>query len=291
MELQRLTLLEWLSARYPAAKRQTLRRMIQAGRVRVNGRRARAASDPIAPQDAVVVSDQAPPRRPLAAEGVGLVIVHEDDDVLVVNKPAGLLTSTTPSEKRPTLIALVRRHLAGQSMAHRAGVIHRLDRDASGLLVFSKNEDAYQDLKRQFFEHAVDRVYWAVVEGKVPEPRGRIESRLDEWADGSVHTTRQSGRGQIAVTDWEMARQGRRRALLRVTLQTGRKHQIRAHLSERGMPITGDRIYNSDTGASSAPLMLIATKLVFAHPRTGQRMNFTLPLPDAMREAVDASEW
>src|SRR5205807_8770535 len=128
----------------------------------INGRAGRRLSDAIVEGASVEVSDQ----RPAApAPTHDLDIVHEDADLLVVNKPAGLLTSTVPREPRPTLIAKVREYVAATSPNARVGLIHRLDRDASGLLVFSKNEEAYEFLKRQFFNHSVDRIYAAVVEG------------------------------------------------------------------------------------------------------------------------------
>jgi 23S rRNA pseudouridine1911/1915/1917 synthase len=272
------SLLAWLAARYPTAKRQTLRRMLQSGRVSVNGQEVRNARLVLTPDDRIEISDPAappPPDRPK------LRIVYEDDDILVVDKPAGLLTSTVPREPRATLLAAVGRHLeiAGSPRGSRVrvGLIHRLDRDASGLLVFSKNHEAYQSLKQQFFAHSVQRVYTAVVEG-VPNPRsGRIETRLVERADGTVYSTRRPREGERAVTDYEVADVRGSRALVRVTLHTGRKHQIRVHLGERGTPIVGDKMYGRKPGHGR--LMLAATKLSFAHPRTGERLTFERPAP------------
>ena len=201
-----------------------------------------------------------------------LRVVYEDPDILVVDKPAGLLSSTVAREKRPTVAAMLRDYLADSDPRARLGIIHRLDRDASGLLVFSKNDRAYRSLKAQFFHHSVERVYEAVVHG-VPEPRkGRIESRLVEYVDGSVHSTRHRAKGQIAVTDYEVVEALEGRAVLRVRLETGRKHQIRAHLSEKGWPILGDRMYGR--GASEGELRLRAVRLGIDHPRTGERMIF-----------------
>src|SRR5262249_11749999 len=154
----------------------------------------------------------------------------------VVDKPPGLLTSTVPREPRATLLAQVRGHVAAKERRARVGLIHRLDRDASGLLVFSKNNAAYESLKRQFFEQLVERVYMASVDGRPPELKGRIRSRLVELTDGRVRSTKAPDKGQAALTEYIVLRQFGGRALLRVTLHTGRKHQIRAHLSERGMP-------------------------------------------------------
>src|SRR5687768_2717393 len=163
--------------------------MLQDGRVTINGRRAIRAAQLIAADDAVVVTDvpatvAAPrPEKPGKAAAPSLDVLHEDDHLLMVDKPPGLLTSTVPRERRPTLLAMVRAHVeaaTGRGGSPRVGLIHRLDRDASGLLVFSKTHEAYLSLKRQFFEHTVEREYSAVAEG-VPTPRaGRVQSRLVE---------------------------------------------------------------------------------------------------------------
>jgi 23S rRNA pseudouridine1911/1915/1917 synthase len=147
--------------------------------------------------------------------------------------------------------------------------------------VFSKNHEAYRSLKQQFFDHTVERVYTAVVAG-VPTPRsGRIESRLVERADGSVHSTGGRGVGEYAATEYEVVEEGRKRSVLRVKLYTGRKHQIRVHLSERGVPILGDTVYGGDVpGTDAGVLRLAATKLSFSHPRTGERKSFELPRPE-----------
>jgi RluA family pseudouridine synthase len=267
------TLLDHLLQLYPNAKRTTLRRMIEAGRIRINGQRARTLKQPIDDKDVIKTlehSKKASPRFPLP-------IIFEDEDLLVIDKPAGLLTSTIAGEKRPTALAMVRQYVAGQSEKSQVGLIHRLDRDASGLLVFSKNHQAYLSLKRQFFEHSVDRIYLAVVHG-VPNPRsGMIDSRLVERADGSVHSTTDSRRGERAVTYFETVESTKTNALLRVRLQTGKKHQIRAHLSERDVPIVNDRVYCDQKHAGR--LLLAATELALTHPRTQKRMTFELKPP------------
>ena len=221
------------------------------------------------------------------ARGPRLRVVYEDDDLLVVDKPPGLLTSTVPRERRPTLLAMVRRHVeegnerrggAGRDVG-RVGLIHRLDRDASGLLVFSKNHVAYRSLKQQFFDHSVKREYTAVVSG-VPTPRtGRIESRLVERADGTVYSTQRLRQGEFAATEYEVVDELKGRSVLRVKLHTGRKHQIRVHLSERGAPIVGDPVYGKQDPKQPAPLLLAATRLSLTHPRTGARKTFELPRP------------
>jgi 23S rRNA pseudouridine1911/1915/1917 synthase len=201
-----------------------------------------------------------------------LRVIYEDDDVLVIDKPAGLLTSTVPRERRPTALAQVRAHVAAREANARVGLIHRLDRDASGLLVFSKNHTAYRSLKQQFLDRAVRRVYFALIAGQIDPPAGRIESRLVELPDGSVRRSRVPGRGERAVTHYQ------------VRLETGRKHQIRVHLSERGAPILNDRVYSSEE--PQGRLMLVAAELEFEHPRSGKRLSLRIDLPPEMRKLL-----
>ena len=147
------------------------------------------------------------------------MIIHEDAHILVVDKPAGLLTSTVPGEKRATALAIVQRYVLAREPRARIGLIHRLDKDASGLLIFSKSQRAYESLKTQFFKHSVERIYEAQVKG-IPNPRkGRIDSRLIERADGTVRSTSEHAKGQRAVTDYEVVRTDDDGTFYRVTLQ------------------------------------------------------------------------
>jgi 23S rRNA pseudouridine1911/1915/1917 synthase len=269
-----------LRQRFPTAKPATLRQMLRDGRVRVNGVVARRLDAPLGPADELEVGETVrvaakPQFRPMLQP---LTLILDDPDFLVVDKPAGLLTSTVPTEKRPTAWAKVQRHLEHNEPGARPGLVHRLDRDASGLLVFSKNPAAYESLKEQFFRHTVERVYVAVTHG-VPTPaEGRITSLLVELPDGKVRTSRKPNVGQKAVTDYKTIERGGGLAGLRVQLDTGRKHQIRAHLSERGVPIVGDRMYGKP-GDGAPRLMLAAVRLGFTHPRTGRPVLAEIAVP------------
>lgn len=273
-----MTLLDWLADRYPTAKRETLRRMVSGGRVTVNGTKPRTVKVEIGADDRVEVFDRpTTAERPRRAAKLPFQIVHEDADLIVVDKPPGLLTSTVPGERRPTLLAAVRDYVKSNEPRGRVGLIHRLDRDASGLLVFSKSDMAYRSLKTQFFKHAVERVYLAVTTG-VPNPKsGRIESRLEERADGTVYSTRESGKGERAVTHYETIGREGKQGIVRVRLETGRKHQIRVHLAQRGTPIVGDVMYGKDDDARR--LMLAAVTLGFMHPRTGKPALYRIEAP------------
>jgi 23S rRNA pseudouridine1911/1915/1917 synthase len=278
-----MTLLDRLRQEFPNAKRQNLKRMVEARRVLVNGNPATRLNQPVIEDDQIKI---APTKKPIAQ--LPFPIIHEDADVIIISKPPGLLTSTTPREPRPTTIAILRNYLSTREPSAKLGLIHRLDRDASGLLVFSKNNRALASLKSQFFHHTVTRIYHAIVSPPPKNDSGHIESLLAERTDGSVHSIR-SSRGQRAITDYTVIQRHAQCALLRVALHTGRKHQIRIHLSENGFPILGDEQY---CGApSKSGLALAAIHFAFDHPRTGKRMTFTLdgkndPLQqhDALRE-------
>ena len=266
------TLQAHLRALFPNAKNQTLKQMVEEGRVSVNRIRAKKLSQPLAAGDDVHVNQRPPrPNQPSQASLAPLKLVHEDEDVLVIDKPPGLLTSTGPREKRPTALAILREYVRATSPKARLGLIHRLDRDAGGLLVFSKSDLAYQSLKTQFYKHTVERVYQAVVRGTPSPKKGRIDSRLVERADGTMRSTDEHAQGERAITDYEVVEQRNGEATLRVTLHTGRKHQIRLQLSERGWPIVGDVVYGE---GESGGLQLRAVRLGFDHPRTGRRITF-----------------
>jgi 23S rRNA pseudouridine1911/1915/1917 synthase len=305
-------LLDYLVEKFPASKRTTLKRMVEARRVIINGRIASRLKEPVTPQDTIELLDK--PKSPKRAgrgrgderaedDALPFPILHEDEDVLVIVKPPGLLTSTNEREKRPTVAAMLRSYLAATDADARLGIIHRLDRDASGLLVFSKKNAAYENLKSQFYHHTVERLYTAVVEGQPTPKSGTIQNLLYELPTGLVVQITDKSKGQIAITDYETLRTlsippSRRRqppielplhdkpaqpwahrSLLRVKLQTGRKHQIRAHFAARKTPIVGDRFYGPDPEPVS-PLLLAATGLSFDHPQSGERMKFAIDPPD-----------
>jgi RluA family pseudouridine synthase len=283
--------LAWLLERYPGEKRVNLERFIRERRVTVNGVAADHLKLPLVPGDKVELraGTSAPaPREPRASvdEAMPLAswVVFEDDDILVLNKPAGVLTSSGPGDKRPTLWNSLKAIKRKREPAARMGLIHRLDRDATGLLVFSKNDAAYQALKAQFFKHSVERIYRAVVT-KAPKPaEGRRISRLLERADGTVYSTTKAGKGELAVTDYRVVLRGERRALVQVKLHTGRKHQIRVHLSEMGSAILGDSVYGR--GEPGEELMLQASHLSLTHPASAQWMQFEAPPTPGMRAAA-----
>lgn len=275
-----IALLDFLATLFPDSSRTTLRQILQSERVTIGGLVEKDARRMLERDETVDVAQKANQRvLPL-----GLGILHEDDHVLVVLKDRGLLTVATERETRTTAQAFLNEYLkeSGEGRVH---VVHRLDRETSGVLVFAKNFAARERLKEQFAEHSVDRIYVAIVEGAMPEPEGTIRSHLFEKKNlrmVSVDRLDHYPSAKLAVTHYRTIQTNARFSMLEVTLETGRKNQIRAHLSEAGHPVVGDTFY----GAKENPLGrlgLHAKLLGFTHPKTGERMTFTAPLPKPFR--------
>src|SRR5689334_3189828 len=250
--------------------------MLAAGRISVNGVVERSPHAAVAAGDVIDVGR----RSRSAALPHGLALVHADDDVIVVDKPAGLLTIATERERRRTVYAHLTARARQRDPSARVFVVHRLDRLASGLLVFATGVAAKRALQAQFAAHTVERTYLAVVGGRPARDGGTIVSRLVEDAPGRVRETRDPDRGRVAVTHWRVVRRGAELTLLEIRLETGRRNQIRVHLARLGHAIAGDAAY----GAAVDPfgrLALHAHVLGFTHPRTDERLRFVSPAPRA----------
>lgn len=270
-------LLDALTSLVPGSSRTTLRQMLAAGRVRVNGGIEKNAKRQLRAGDVVDLAR----KEHHALLPADIALLYEDDDLLVVVKPSGLLTVSTESEREKTLQAVLNGYLRAKGLRDRIHVVHRLDRDSSGVLVFAKSYEIREELKEMFANHDIDRIYVAIVEGAIHPAEGTIRSHVREGKDLMVRSVdpRAFPDAKPAVTHYRTVRAGRRYTMLEVTLETGRKNQIRAHLSEAGHPIAGDARYGAMTDPIER-LALHARLLGFAHPATGKRMTFEAPVPD-----------
>ena len=269
------SLLDALSTLFPDSSKTTLRQMLQSGRVRVNGEIEKNARRELEAGDTVDVTQKSlhialPP---------GLVILHEDEDVIVVLKANGLLTVATERERDTTTQAYLNDYLK-QKGEERIHVVHRLDRETSGVLVFAKTFETREALKLQFAAHTVDRVYVAIIEGTMQPPDGTIRSHLRERRDLRMESVKAHPDAKLAVTHYRTIESNRGYSMLEINLETGRKNQIRTHLSEAGHPVIGDRMYDATTNPIDR-LGLHAKLLAFTHPTTGKRLSFTAPMPKA----------
>ncbi|HEX8169858.1 MAG TPA: RluA family pseudouridine synthase [Thermoanaerobaculia bacterium] len=271
-------LLDALAERFPDSSKTTLRQMLQSGRVRVDGEIEKNARRELDEDSTIDVAQKAVHRN----LPEGLSVLHEDADVIVVLKTHGMLTVATERERDTTVQAYLNVYLGARNK-ERIQVVHRLDRETSGVLVFAKNAYAREQLKEQFKEHSVDRVYVAVVEGAMDPEEGTFRSYLREMRDLKMVSVDAHPDAKYAVTHYRTIRRSRRYSMLEITLETGRKNQIRAHLSEAGHPIVGDRMYGSEVNPVGR-LGLHAKLLGFEHPVTHKRLVFTAPVPRVFRD-------
>jgi 23S rRNA pseudouridine1911/1915/1917 synthase len=245
----------------------------------MNGDPCNLASHPVRPGDVLEIG----PRRLPAKLPKDLEIVYEDGEILVIRKPAGMLTVATVDEKERTAYAYLRRHLKDHNPKQRLFIVHRLDKFASGVLVFAKSEGVKSMLQSVFSRHEIQRKYWAIVEGNVKKDHGTIRSYLAQDRSLRMHSTDDKRRGKSAVTHFRVLRRLPNITALEVTLETGRKNQIRAHLSEMGHPIVGDHAYGSKQDPLGR-LGLHAFQLGFMHPTRGTPLTFqTEPPPEFLR--------
>ena len=283
----------WLSARLPELSRARLQVLIAAGRVRVGGRAVKA-SHRLRGGERVEVEVPPPAPEELLPEPAELAIVHEDAHVLVVDKPAGMVVHPGAGHARGTLAAAVLAHaptIAGVGGPRRPGIVHRLDKDTSGLLVLAKTREAYEALVAQLASRTVTRRYLVVVHGRVARDAGVVDRPIGRHPHDRVRmAVRPAGRGRRAVTRFRVLERFARFTHLEVSLETGRTHQIRVHLASLGHPVAGDAVYG---GRRRPPvpvplegLALHAAALAFVHPATGERVEFRAPLPARMERLL-----
>ena len=276
-------LLPWLVAALRPMSRTAVKELLRDGRVSVNGAATTRHDHLLAPGDVVAVGPR-PSASATELKRSGLAVVYEDDAVVVVNKPSGLLTVATEGEKVDTAFARLSAHLSATG-AGRPFVVHRLDRDTSGLLLFARTAAARDTLQAAW--DAVTKTYLAVVAGTPTPAEGVVDNYLTEGRDLRVRAGRDPSRpgAKRAVTRYRVVRPGGRFTLIEVGLETGRKHQIRVHLAGLGCPVIGDAMYGSKADPAGR-LGLHAWRLAFDHPSTGVRVELESSLPAVLGRVV-----
>ena len=281
--------------------RSSVQRLVRQGRVLVAGRPGQAGHRLRAGAQVRVCLPEPTP-SPLVPNGIKLACLFEDADIVVVDKPAGLAVHPGAGWTRPTLVQALLGHcadLSGVGGVLRPGIVHRLDAGTSGALVVAKSDAAHRHLAAQFAQRTVGKRYLAVVWGRPPAraehidtPYGRHPHRRQAFT-GRLSATTTPRR---AVTDYRLVGEGAGRAVVAVTLATGRTHQIRVHLAERGCPVVGDGVYGrcrrwpaALPAAAPGALALHAERLRFVHPRSGEAMDFVAPVPPPMAALVRAT--
>ena len=270
----------------PELSRTHAQKLIADGCVTVNDRTVKASLKLESGEPVKIVIPPEPP-SPLAAEDIPLRIVYEDDDLIVVDKPAGLTVHPAPGHPGHTLVNAVLGHLpllAEDGDTLRPGIVHRLDKDTSGLLVVAKNRVAQANLSDQFKSRNVHKTYLALVKGKLTPESGSIEADIGR---DPRHRQRMAvvSRGREARTRYHVIRYVGNYSLLEITLETGRTHQIRVHLAAIGFPVVGDDTYGVTSPCLSRQF-LHAGKLGFHLPSTGEYLEFESPLPADLEKAL-----
>jgi 23S rRNA pseudouridine1911/1915/1917 synthase len=278
----RLRLDQFLAKRLPEFSRSRLQQLIRDGFIRLNNANSR-------PRQIVRGGDKIqftePPLEKIETlpEQIPLEILFEDNDLVVVSKPAGLVVHPGAGHREHTLVNALLNHcstLSGIGGKERPGIVHRLDKETSGCLVVAKNDAAHRGLSKQFADRTVEKIYLALVAGKLRKPAGVIEEKIGRHP---VHRQRMSAapvRGREAKTEYRLIRSSEQATLVECRLHSGRTHQIRVHLHHLGHPVLGDKLYGPRITNDFPRQMLHAWKLGFRHPRTGDWKSFEAPLPD-----------
>jgi len=277
----KLRLDQFLAKRLPEYSRSRLQQLIRTGFVRLNEQTTR-------PRQIVRSGDRInliePPLEKIETlpEPIPLNVLFEDDDLIVINKPAGLTVHPGAGQREHTLVNALLNHcrtLSGIGGKERPGIVHRLDKETSGCLVVAKNDIAHRELSRQFAARTVEKIYLALVAGKLRKAAGIIDEKIGRHPVRRQRMQVTSLRGRTATTEYRAIRSSDQATLVECRLHSGRTHQIRVHLHHLGHPVLGDKIYAQRFAKNLPRQMLHAWRLGFRHPRTGEWKTFEAPLP------------
>jgi 23S rRNA pseudouridine1911/1915/1917 synthase len=284
----KLRLDQFLAKRLPEFSRSRLQQLIRDGFVLLNNSTSRPRQI-VRGGDKIELTEPPLEKIEMLPEAIPLEILFEDDDLIVINKPPGLVVHPGAGHREHTLVNALLHHcamLSGIGGKERPGIVHRLDKETSGCLVVAKNDATHWDLSKQFAARTVEKIYLALVAGKLRKPAGAIEGKIGRHP---VHRKRMSAttlRGRAARTEYRVVRSSARATLIECRLHSGRTHQIRVHLHHLGHAVLGDKIYAPRLAKDFPRQMLHAWKLGFRHPSTEEWKSFEAPLPDDFAAAI-----
>jgi 23S rRNA pseudouridine1911/1915/1917 synthase len=278
----------YLHQRLPEYSRARLQEWIKSGRVQVNNAPAKS-SYLLRGSEAIEIDPAAPPPLHAQPEDLPVEILYEDADVIAVNKPAGMVVHSGAGRHSGTLVnALLHRFQALSKVAGalRPGIVHRLDRLTSGVILVARTDAAHRHLAEQFSGRRVEKVYLALVHGRLKTDRGKISTPIARDPVRRIRMTAKLARGRSAITDYKVLRRLDKFTLLEVRIGTGRTHQIRVHLASIGHPVAGDKLY----GAPESTLgryFLHAQRITFTSPASGQPITIEAPVPPELQDYLD----
>lgn len=271
------SLLEALAKLSPESSQTTRRSWLKDGRITVDGEVVRVGSTPVRKGQTVVLGAKS------RVIGGNIRIIYEDKHFVIIDKPEGMLSVSTAFEKKETAHALLKEKYRPQ----RVHVVHRLDQDTSGVMLFALTEEARDQMKKLFEKHEIERAYTAIVEGVMEQEKGIWECYLYEDGNYVVHPTDDEENGELAITHYAVKGRNRRHTQLELKLETGKKNQIRVHCQMAGHPIVGDKKYGAKSSHSKR-LCLHAHLLAFVHPVTHKKVRFESPLPETFDRIIES---
>ena len=282
----------WITAVLPELTRSAAQRLLADGMVTMKGKPLKK-NYKVSAGDAISVTIPEVAEVPLVPQNIPIHIVYEDEDVVVVNKARGMVVHPAPGHPDGTLVNALMYHcgdsLSGVGGEKRPGIVHRIDKDTSGLLIVAKNDAAHLALSAQLSDRSLSRVYRAVVKGNLREDSGTVDAPIGRHPNDRKKMAVTNVHSRNAVTHWSVLERYRGYTHVRCKLETGRTHQIRVHMAHIGHPLLGDEVY----GHSKLPekgltgQCLHAKELQFIHPRTGETVHLDTELPDYFKEVLD----
>ena len=287
----RLRLDQFLAKRLPEYSRSRLQQLIRSGFVRLNKQTTRPRQI-VRGGDKIHLIEPPLEKIEMRPEPIPLDVLFEDDDLIVINKPADLTVHPGAGQREHTLVNALLSHcttLSGIGGKERPGIVHRLDKETSGCLVVAKNDIAHRELSKQFAARTVEKIYLALVAGKLRKPTGVIEENIGRHPVQRKRMSVSSKRGRAAKTEYRVIRSSDQASLVECLLHSGRTHQIRVHLHHLGHPVLGDKIYAPRFAKNFPRQMLHAWRLGFRHPCTGDWRSFEASLPADFNEAIRAA--
>jgi len=287
----RLRLDQFLAKQLPEYSRSRLQQLIRSGFVRLNKQTTRPRQI-VRGGDKIHLIEPPLEKIEMRPEPIPLDVLFEDDDLIIINKPTDLTVHPGAGQREHTLVNALLSHcttLSGIGGKERPGIVHRLDKETSGCLVVAKNDIAHRELSKQFAARTVEKIYLALVAGKLRKPTGVIEENIGRHPVQRKRMSVSSKRGRAAKTEYRVIRSSDQASLVECRLHSGRTHQIRVHLHHLGHPVLGDKVYAPRFAKDFHRQMLHAWKLGFRHPCTGEWRSFEASLPADFNEAIRAA--
>lgn len=278
---------KFLAEKIEKISRSKIQKLIEKGRILVNGEKIKS-NYKIKKQDKIIVNIPEDEKIDLKGENLPLDIIYQDQDIVIINKSQGMVVHPSPGHKDGTLVNALLYHIDDLSRVNgesRPGIVHRIDKDTSGIMVVAKNDEAHMKLSKQLAERTMERKYWALVHGNMPHEQGTIDAPIGRDPRNRQRNAIVS-RGKKAVSYFKLLEEFREYSLLEMELKSGRTHQIRVHLNYIDYPVAGDELYGPRKTLKGKGQYLHARSLKFTHPSTGEEMFFEADLPLVFKEQI-----